>query len=76
MTRRRPTTAQLADLRYLEWLQEREDAETEQCTTCQAPPGETCRNLVTGERLSREPAHLTRIRRRAQARQAPTPAAA
>jgi hypothetical protein len=71
MTRRRPTRAQLADLRYLEWLQEREDAQTERCETCQAPPGETCRNLVTGRPLDREPAHLTRIRRRAR-----TPAAA
>lgn len=62
---RRPTTAQLAHQRSLEWLQEREDAQTEPCPDCGAPAGTACTNPRTGQPLGRAPAHPGRIRARA-----------
>lgn len=62
---RHPTHAQLAHQHSLEWLQEREDAQTEPCPDCHAPTGTACTNPITGLPLGRAPAHHGRIRARA-----------
>jgi len=61
---RRPTRADLARHYSLEWLQEREDAQTEPCPDCRAPAGTPCHNPITGRPLDRSPAHPGRIRAR------------
>jgi hypothetical protein len=40
---------------------EREHAERVSCPDCGAQPGQPCRNLRTGEPLTRQPAHQARI---------------
>ncbi|AIJ26379.1 zinc finger domain-containing protein [Amycolatopsis methanolica] len=42
------------------FLMTREDAETTDCPRCNAQPGKTCTNVITGEPL-RGPAHHQRI---------------
>jgi hypothetical protein len=66
MSRRRLTRAQLTAQASLEWLQEREDAQTVPCPGCLAPSQVTCRNPITGEPLQRFPAHPARITLRAR----------
>jgi hypothetical protein len=58
---RRPTRDERSRLARAEWLQERATAETVACPTCEAPPGETCRNVHTGSPLAGLPAHFTRL---------------
>lgn len=41
---------------------DREDAEIRSCETCSARPGQTCRNVHTGEPVTLWPAHLARLR--------------
>lgn len=62
MSRTRPTRDELARHYRAEWLQERACAETQPCQLCDQPPGETCRNVHTGEPLTGQPAHLVRLR--------------
>jgi hypothetical protein len=63
MVRGRLTRAQLADWYRLEWLAERELAETVDCTDCPAVAGMTCVNRFSGRPLTGPPAHPARIRR-------------
>ncbi|MFR9807097.1 hypothetical protein ACL02T_33090 [Pseudonocardia sp. RS010] len=63
MTSSRPTRAQTRDRHRLEWLCEREDAQTVPCPDCHAPSGSTCTH-PTGQPLVRAPAHPGRIRAR------------
>lgn len=57
MTRQR-TRHELANL---DWLIDREHAQTVPCRDCGQPAGHTCINLRTGQPLDRLPAHSTRI---------------
>lgn len=58
-----------------EWLMARDEAETVDCPTCDAPAGKHCRNTLTGDE-TRFPAHPLRIRASdpgPDPRQEPTP---
>lgn len=80
MSRRRPTRAELADHYALDWLAEREAAETQPCPPaprgCGVPAGRTCRSPL-GRPLLGPPAHPARIhaaaRAAAAARRRPRP---
>lgn len=48
-------------LKNLEWLGQRDEAETVTCPECHAGPGEHCRNVHDGQELVRLPAHWRRI---------------
>lgn len=72
----RPTHADIADHYRLEWLCERDDAETVPCPPapygCGQPAGKHCVNPITGRELN-APAHGARIRAARLARQVPSP---
>lgn len=59
---RRPTRAQLADRARQDWLCERHEAEQEPCAYCARPAGQTCVDPRTGQPLSRQTAHLARLK--------------
>ncbi|WP_440446482.1 zinc finger domain-containing protein [Nocardia amamiensis] len=53
-------------VRGMDWLIQRDHAETVACPDCEAPPGQTCTrtNWLTGESapLDHMPAHIARIK--------------
>ena len=46
---------------------QRDHAETFPCPACPAIAGEACRNLITGEPLAKQPAHVARLNVRPEA---------
>lgn len=48
------------DLADFEWRMIRDQAEQATCPRCQAEPGVSCRNPITGDKVS-FPAHFQRI---------------
>lgn len=60
-TSERVLTRRRAEIADLEWRMERHQAEQVACPRCEAPPGQTCRNPITGDELNGPPAHFQRI---------------
>lgn len=73
---RRPTRAQLADEHTLDWLAERDAAETQPCPRpprgCGVAAGQTCQNPYSRLPLRGPPAHPARILAAARAAAART----
>lgn len=61
MPTRRLSRADVTREHTLDWLMQREDAETRICETCHAAAGVTCRNVHTGQPITLWPGHIARL---------------